>query len=315
MSFIRRIVVGVEMPKPRPWNAANLAAPSRLAVYHAFQAAGPARIPLTLVSVLPKAAPGWFGSPEEAERTAVVDKASALNVLKELQKQYASESGGSSVETIVLEGEAWEELIRVAGNRPDCLLICGTRDQSTLRRVIFGSTGLKLLRLAPGNVWIVKPRVDDNDSTDIVAATDGGTVGADVISTAVPLARALNGRLHIVHAVDSSIHSPDAVKTAEAVVQQQLMATDYRTLPFGVKVIVTQGDADQCILKAVQEASADLVVLGTSSKTGVSGLLPGSTVERLLPELSCSVMAIKPEGFRSMLPADFWSLMRPPEHR
>jgi hypothetical protein len=35
--------------------------------------------------------------------------------------------------------------------------------------------------------------------------------------------------------------------------------------------------------------------------------LPGSTVERLLPELSCSVMAIKPEGFRSMLPADFWT--------
>jgi universal stress protein E len=91
------------------------------------------------------------------------------------------------------------------------------------------------------------------------------------------------------------------------VVQQQLANTDYRTLPFGVKVHIKSGSPDQCILDAVKEVNADLVVLGTSSKTGVSGLLPGSTVERLLPELSCSVMAIKPEGFRSMLPADFWT--------
>ena len=56
--------------------------------------------------------------------------------------------------------------------------------------------------------------------------------------------------------------------------------------------------------------NADLVILGTSSKTGVSGLLPGSTVERLLPELQCSVLALKPEGFRTMLPPDFWTMQR-----
>lgn len=307
MSLSRRIVVGIEMPKNRPWNAANLCGPSRMAVLHAFQAAASSRIPLTLVTVLPSASGGWFRSPEDAERTAAEERAEAEGLLRELCQKYASEAAASSAEIKIMRGSAWEELIRSAGNRPDSLLICGTRDEGTVRRVLFGSTGLKLLRLAPGSVWLVKPREDDNDSTDIIAATDGGNVGADVIATAVPLARSLNARLHIIHAVESGPVAPDVLQQAEAVVQQQLANTDYRTLPFGVKVIVKSGSPDRSILDAVKEVNADLVVMGTSSKTGVSGLLPGSTVERLLPELSCSVLAIKPEGFRSMLPADFWT--------
>lgn len=310
MSFMRQVVVGVEMPKVRPWSNEVLAAPVRLAIDHAFQVAIPVRIPVTLLAVLPVPKPGWFGSPEEAERQLAQDRTSATSLLKALQLEYQDTAKSLRIDVAVAVGDAWEELIRAAGNRPDCLIVCGTRDQSSLRRVLFGSTGLKLLRLAPGNVWIVKPRTDDHDSTDIVAATDAGPVGADVLFTAVPLAKAMNARLHVVHAVDPADKSTDAVSRAESLVHEQIGATDYRTLPFGVKVTVTAGLPDECILKAVQDAKADLVVLGTSSKTGVSGLLPGSTVERLLPELSCSVMALKPEGFRSMLPADFWSLQR-----
>ena len=314
MSFVKRVVVGVEMPKARPWTAASLGLPCQIALAHAFQAAETTRIPVTLVCVLPPASATWFTSPDENERNAALDRTAAMSVLKELKQQFASSPTSSSVDTVVVYGEAWEELIRSAGNRPDCLIVCGTRDHGSLRRILFGSTGLKLLRLAPGNVWIVKPRIDGNDSTDIVAATDAGSVGADVLHTAVPLAKSMNARLHVVHAVDPSNSHPNAITQAEAVIQQQLSATDFRTLPFGVKITVAQGDADQCILAAVQEAKADLLVLGTSSKTGVSGLLPGSTVERLLPELTCSVMALKPEGFRSMLPADFWSLPRSSQH-
>ena len=307
MSFSRRIVVGVEMPKSRPWKAENLCGPSRMAVLHAFQAAGSSRLPLTLVTVLSTPSGSWLKTSEELERVAASERAEAESVLKDLCRKYASESAASNAEIKIMRGGAWEELIRSVGNRPDSMLVCGTRDEGTVRRVIFGSTGLKLLRLSPGTVWLVKPREDDNDSTDIIAATDGGNVGADVIITAVPLAKSLNARLHIVHAVEGGTGTPEALQQAEAVVHQQLANTDYRTLPFGVKVLIKSGSPDQCILDAVKEINADLVVLGTSSKTGVSGLLPGSTVERLLPELSCSVMAIKPEGFRSMLPADFWT--------
>ncbi len=307
MFQVKRIVVGVEMPTERPWDASKLKLPTQLAVRNAFQVADGGRIPVTLASVLQAPSAGWFGSHENADRQLIQDRTAAEAVLSELRQQYAAGAeSGKQVDCVVRTGDAWEELIRLAGNRPDTLIVCGTRDLGSLRRVLFGSTGLKLLRLAPGPVWIVKPPLEENDSMDIVACTDLGPVGADVIRTAVSMASKLSARVHVVHAADEASDVTDLTGK----VHEQLAATDHRTLLSGVKVHVSVGDPDECILKAVREANADLVILGTSSKTGVSGLLTGSTVERLLPELKCSILALKPEGFRSMLPADFWTMQR-----
>ncbi len=307
MFQVKRIVVGIEMPAARPWDVSKLMRPSQLAVRQAFQVASGGRIPVTLVSVLPAPSAGWFGSHEDADRQLIQDRTAADAVLGELRQQYAPEKeSGKQVDCVVRIGDAWEELMRLAGNRPDTLIVCGTRDLGSLRRVLFGSTGLKLLRLAPGPVWIVKPPAEENDALDIVACTDLGPVGADVICMAVSMASKISARVHIVHAAEEGSDVTDLTGK----VHEQLAATDYRTLLTGVKVHVPIGNADECILKAVGEANADLVILGTSSKTGVSGLLPGSTVERLLPELQCSVLALKPEGFRTMLPPDFWTMQR-----
>ena len=42
-------------------------------------------------------------------------------------------------------------------------------------------------------------------------------------------------------------------------------------------------------------------VMGTLSRSGVDGLLIGNTAERILRRLECSVLAVKPEGFRTPL--------------
>lgn len=115
---------------------------------------------------------------------------------------------------------ALEEVIRCVGKRRDSILACGTRDEGTIRRVSISSTGPKLLRLSQGTGWLVKPREDDNDSTNIIAATDGGSVGADMIATAVPLANSLNDRLHIVPAVEGGDATPHLLWQAELVVHQ-----------------------------------------------------------------------------------------------
>ncbi len=41
------------------------------------------------------------------------------------------------------------------------------------------------------------------------------------------------------------------------------------------------------------------VVMGTVARTGVAGLLVGNTAERLLDEVRCSVITLKPPGFVS----------------
>jgi nucleotide-binding universal stress UspA family protein len=47
------------------------------------------------------------------------------------------------------------------------------------------------------------------------------------------------------------------------------------------------------------EIKADLVVMGTVARTGLAGFIMGNTAETILNQLNCSVLAIKPPGFKS----------------
>ncbi len=48
-----------------------------------------------------------------------------------------------------------------------------------------------------------------------------------------------------------------------------------------------------------KEIEADLVVMGTVARTGISGFFMGNTAETILNQLDCSVLAIKPQGFKT----------------
>ncbi len=52
------------------------------------------------------------------------------------------------------------------------------------------------------------------------------------------------------------------------------------------------------------ELQADLVVMGTVARTGISGLIIGNTAETILNQLTCSVLAIKPPGFNTPVTVD-----------
>jgi universal stress protein E len=49
----------------------------------------------------------------------------------------------------------------------------------------------------------------------------------------------------------------------------------------------------------LERTEADVVVMGTASRSGIAGFLMGNTAEWILKTLRCSVLAVKPEGFRS----------------
>ncbi len=65
------------------------------------------------------------------------------------------------------------------------------------------------------------------------------------------------------------------------------------------KVHVIHGSPADVIVDFVNRYQINLLVLGTVARTGLSGLLMGNTAERILAEVGCSVMAVKPPGFIS----------------
>jgi nucleotide-binding universal stress UspA family protein len=54
----------------------------------------------------------------------------------------------------------------------------------------------------------------------------------------------------------------------------------------------------------VAKLQADIVVMGTVARTGISGLIIGNTAETILNQLTCSVLAVKPSGFKTPVTVD-----------
>ncbi|MBR9876574.1 MAG: universal stress protein, partial [Vibrionaceae bacterium] len=59
------------------------------------------------------------------------------------------------------------------------------------------------------------------------------------------------------------------------------------------------GKADDQIPDSVDELEIDVLVMGTLARTGISGFVIGNTAENILQSISCSLVAMKPEGFVS----------------
>jgi universal stress protein E len=305
MSFFDQIVVGLEYhPEESPEQAAQA-----LHLQRASQLADASQLPVKVVTVLPAVKAGWFESDEAAR--ARYD--SAHTAVTEWVQQVGKELG-EKFQTQVASGQAWMELMRAAGADSRTLIICATRRRMAFSRVLFGSTGMKLLRYAPGPVWLVHPNPDGDGTLDILASSDLTPVGQQVIEVAVSLAHLLPSRLHAITIAETAVenhilrHDMDpeereklyekARSQSELRLQEQVSQTDYRILESGVQTHATSGDADACILQAVDNLKANLVVMATRARGGVAGMMLGNTAERLLTALPCSVLVIKPDDFK-----------------
>ena len=63
------------------------------------------------------------------------------------------------------------------------------------------------------------------------------------------------------------------------------------------QVYLLKGEAGRLIPALAKVKKAELIVMGTVSRTGVAGLLIGNTAEKVLRQANCSVLTVKPEGF------------------
>ena len=57
---------------------------------------------------------------------------------------------------------------------------------------------------------------------------------------------------------------------------------------------VREGFPEEVIPEVAKEIEAELVILGTVGRTGLSAALLGNTAEHVISKLSCNLLAIKP---------------------
>lgn len=189
----------------------------------------------------------------------------------------------------------------------------------------FGSVTTSLLRECPCPVLAKRDHRKFKHSK-IVAAVDVQPSPANetpanrrIIDLAATLARASGGQLQVFHSwmlwgeqlLRSRNRSTDAeiqelLNQERQGHEQELdsLLADCELEGVEAEAVLVKGDVRKQLPQFVLDNKVDIVVMGTVSRTGLQRLIMGNTAEKILGELSCSVLAVKPEGFISPVAAD-----------
>ena len=178
----------------------------------------------------------------------------------------------------------------------------------------------RLLRKCPCPVWVIRPtraRIQR-----ILVAVDPEPDEVELNNTLLELGSGMvelgGGELHVVHAWqlygESKLRSSAFKEAPPAQVRELLRAehdghlralNELLTLSavFNApwKVHLIKGSPGLVVPELVRHQRINLLIMGTVARTGISGLVMGNTAEQILDDVACSVVAVKPPGFRSPL--------------
>jgi nucleotide-binding universal stress UspA family protein len=214
----------------------------------------------------------------------------------------------TSVETAVRKGEPGEAIVEYIDEAGIDMVAMGTRGRRGLRRFVTGSVTEHVVRRA--HVPVVTVRTTDaapvTDYERVLVTTDGSSPAEAAVDHAVAVADAYEATLHVLSVVDISVvaggpTSAPPVDILDELQEQATTATDRvaeRAREAGVDVVteVREGFPGPGLLDYAEEASIDLIAMGTHGRTGVDRLLLGSTTERTIRRATVPVMSVHPEA-------------------
>ncbi|CAA6802334.1 MAG: Unknown protein [uncultured Thiotrichaceae bacterium] len=213
---------------------------------------------------------------------------------------------GIEVECIATSGKTSSlEIIKQVIRGEHDLLMIAERDSGSLKNKLIGSTARQLLRKTPCPVWAVHP--DHSGSYKHVMATIDVTNHEDInnqslneaiIADAVAIATADHSKLSVLSIPPNESQKPTQFATIKScLVDNEIDIDDEH-------IILEIGDVATVITENTKKHDVDLLVMGMLSHSGIKGFFIGNTVEKVMDDVECSILTVKPKEFVSPVTLD-----------
>lgn len=193
------------------------------------------------------------------------------------------------------------------------LIVMGTHGRTGLQHVLLGSTAERTMRFAPCPVLAV--RVSDEVETGkpsgkaeppsfrkILVPVDFSDCSLEAVEYAANLAAQFSASVTLLHVLEpvaygldfTLLHADDPARTKSRIQGQMAeMAAALQQKKVTAASQVVGGLPIDGILRSAEALNSDLIVMGTHGHRGVSHLLLGSVVERVVRRAPCPVLAVK----------------------
>ena len=134
---------------------------------------------------------------------------------------------------------------------------------------------------------------------NIVLAYDGSKFSDKALLEAIRIAKSSGGRLLILSVVDITDEFESEAPGLTDKLTEKLLKLTQKALGKAVaakvkaKVEVHVGDAYEMIVDIAKKKKADIIVMGSHGRTGLTRLLMGSVTSRVIGHAPCSGLVVK----------------------
>ncbi|OBW90701.1 universal stress protein UspE [Gallibacterium salpingitidis] len=244
---------------------------------------------------------------EEMIAAIIEDKKVWLN---ELLKSYSLEGIQLKIQIVWESNEADAIEKEIVKHHHD-LVVKFTHQEDDLSALIFTPTDWQLLRKSSCPILMVKDGDWQHQRRILVAVNVSDdepyhdAFNKQLVGLSMSLAQSLDrGNIHLVTAyptapVGITMDLPEfsVPDYGNSIRGQHLINMKALRQHFGIDedhTHVYEGLPEEVIPKVAQDIGAELVVLGTIGRTGLSAVLLGNTAEHVISHLNCNLLAIKP---------------------
>jgi len=134
---------------------------------------------------------------------------------------------------------------------------------------------------------------------NIILAYDGSKFSNKALQEAISLAKSSGGSLLVLSVVDITDEFESEAPGLTDKMTEKLLKLAQKALAKAVaakvkaKVEVHVGDAYEMIVDIAKKKKADVIVMGSHGRTGLTRLLMGSVTSRVIGHAPCSVLIVK----------------------
>lgn len=276
---------------------------------------------VTLLSVLDAPSPGKKTSKESKELRQWM-KEDRL----ELMKDISSDLVEKGIEVTIKQslGKPYLEIVREALKGNYSLVMKPAQGETSIIDALFGSADMQLFRTCPYPVWAFKPTSNLKLKTIAVAVdllkydNEKDALADKVLKWGKKVANLAGAELHVIHTWalfgeltmrGRAVSATMIDKLVEDEKQTHLQLLNEALARNGLnqdeaQIHFLKGAAKELIPEMARSIQSDLLVMGTVGRTGIPGFFIGNTAESVLRQVNCSVLAIKPDGFKSPVKLD-----------
>lgn len=216
----------------------------------------------------------------------------------------------------VIEGDPAATIVGLATDWNANLVIMGSRGNKGFNLLLLGSVSQAVLNQAPCPVLVVKSEgaAEERDLQlgfkSVVVTVDNSAYARSALQWVKSISWPVDTRFKIVTVVDSvpdtfsfesnttkasrQIHAREELMR-EATAELNSMARDLITVfgPNRVSIQVCEGDPQKTILNVATAARADIIVMGSHGRGGLTKLILGSVSQAIALHAPCAVAVVR----------------------